>query len=169
MSDFSGFTPQKLDIAIGNNGFFPVLNLGDLQERHRIPSDYRQATVGAQTVAALIEVNRLLNPKLCEWQRGGYDALAAVPCAELGEPGAPDHLHELTELYKTAVFARAKAKLVRHYQSLNRSDRAARFQNKYPGMEWEDENVQDFMDESARAIAMILGDEPAAALRAAAV
>ena len=157
MSDFSGRTPQKLDIEIGNNGFFPPLNLGDFQERYRISSEYRQNTIGAQTVAALIEVNRLLNPKLCEWQRTGYTELAAVPAVELGE------LHELVELYKTAVFARAKAKLVRQYPSQNRRDR-----QDYPGKEG-DEVEQDFIEESEQAVAMIIGTQPARAFRAEAV
>ena len=163
MSDFSGRTPAKLDIDLGNNGFFPVLNLGDLQERYRIPSEYRQHTIGAQTVAALIEVNRLLNPKLCEWQRMGYDALAAVPACELGIAGEPDHLHELVELYKTAVFARAKAKLLRQYPSINRRDR-----QEHPGREAE-EVEQDFMQESENAIRLILGDEQGGNLRGALV
>lgn len=157
MSDFSGRTPTKLDIEIGNNGFYPVLNLGDLQERYRIPSEYRQHTIGAQTVAALIEVNRALNPKLCEWQRLGYAELAAVPACELGE------LHELVDLYKTAVFSRAKAKLLRQYPSMNRRDR-----QEHTGREGE-EVEQDFMEESENAIRLILGDEQGGKLRGALV
>ena len=154
MSDFSGRTPQKLDIEIGNNGFFPSLNLGDLQERYRIPSDYRQHTIGAQTVAALIEVNRALNARVCEWQRGGYPELAAVPAVELGD------LHELVELYKIAVFARTKAKLLRHYAAANRRDR-----QDFPGKEGE-EVERDFIEESDNAIAQLLGDAPALQFRA---
>lgn len=163
MSDFSGRTPTKLDIEIGNNGFFPSLNLGDLQERYRIPSEYRQHTIGAQTVAALIEVNRALNPKLCDWQQLGYESLHAVPACELGIPGEADHIHELVELYKTAVFARAKAKLLRQYPSMNRRDR-----QEHTGREGE-EVEQDFMEESENAIRLILGDEQGGKLRGALV
>lgn len=157
MSDFSGRTPQKLDVQIGNNGFFPPLNLGDLQEAYRIPSDYRQHTIGAQTVAALIEVNRALNARVCEWQRLGYTELAAVPAVELGE------LHELVELYKVAVFARAKAKLIRQYPSINRRDR-----QDHPGREWDDVE-RDFIAESDNAIAQLLGNAPALQFRAEAL
>ena len=161
-SDFSGRTPTKLDIEIGNNGFFPALNLGDLQERYRISSDYRQHTIGAQTVAAIIEVNRALNQKLCEWQRAGYDVLAAVPAAELGIPDQPGHIHELVELYTTAVFARAKAKLLRQYPSMNRRDRQAAT----PEAE---ETEATLLDESNEAIRLILGDVPAIRMRCSVV
>lgn len=162
-SDFSGRTPQKLNIEIGNNGFFPPLNLGDLQERYRIPSEYRQHTIGAMTVKAIIEVNRALLRKYCEWHNAGYANLGDVPCDELGTYGTPDHIHEITELYKTAVFARAKANLIRQYPSINRRDR-----QDYPGREG-DEVELDLMQESDNAIRMILGDNQSTGLRAAAV
>lgn len=161
--DFSGRTPTKLDVPIGNNGFYPSLNLGDLQERYRIPSEYRQHTIGAMTVQAIIEVNRALSGKHCDWHGMGYETLGDVPCEELGTPGTPDHIHEITELYKTAVFARAKAKLIRQYPSINRRDR-----QDYPGREG-DEVELDFMQESDNAIRMILGDNQPTGLRAAAV
>ncbi len=168
MSDFSGRTPQKLDIEIPNNGFFPTLNLGDLQERYRIPSEYRQQTIGSQTIGSLIEVNRLLNAKVCEWQRAGYTQLEDVPCTPLGD------LNELVELYKTAVFARAKAKLIRQYPSMNRHDRQhypnqGNFKKQeYSGLE-APEIEQDFLNESDNAIALLCGDEPTRILRAAVV
>ena len=165
MSDFSGRTPSKLDVELPNNGFLPSLNLGDLQERYRIPSEYRQQTIGSQTIAALIEVNRLLNPKVCEWQRAGYMQLEEVPCAVLGD------LHELVELYKVAVFARAKAKLIRQYPSMNRHDRQHYPRNsnfssqEYSAMEAPEIELE-FLNESDGAISLLLGEEPARSLRA---
>lgn len=156
-SDFSGRTEKRLDTIIPNTPFFPALELGELQENYRIPSDYRANTIGSLTLRAMIDVNRYLQPKQCEWVRMGYSQLRDVPSDELGD------VHELTELYKSAVFNRAKAYLLRNYPSMNRRDRGD-----YPARDGE-ETEQYYLDESERYIQMLLGNAPAVGLRAGVV
>ena len=148
MSDFSGRTPQKLDTPVANNGFFPDLNLGELQEQEVTPS-HRQLFMLDHLENARVEVNRLLHDYWCLWARCGKETLADVPS------DTPD---ELTNLYKRAVYARAKAKLVRHSPSINRRDR----QGATPETE---ESEAAFLDASNDAIRLILGEKPTLGIR----
>lgn len=149
MSDFSGRTPQKLDVPVHNNGFFPNLNLGELQEQEATPSDHRQDFMFDHLENARVEVNRLLHDYWCLWSGRGKETLAAVPA------DTPD---ELTKLYKRAVYTRAKAKLVRHSPSINRRDR----QGATPETE---ESEAAFLDASNDAIRLILGEKPTLGIR----
>ena len=157
MSDLSGRTPSKLDIPITNNAFFPDLNLGELQEGYRTGAEYRTETIKRQTVLALIEVNRKLETRWCHWDRLGYETLEAVPQVELGE------VFELVELYKTAVYARAKSRLMRVYPTLNRRDRKSN-----PGDDAE-EAENSLLNESDDAIQLLLGDAEPTILRGSAI
>lgn len=149
MSDFSGRTPKKLDVPVLNNGFFPDLNLGELQEQEVTPSDHRQDFMLDHLENARVEVNRLLHDYWCMWVRRGKETLADVPA------DTPD---ELTKLYKRAVYARAKAKLVRHSPSINRRDH----QGATPET---DETETALLDASADAIRLILGEKPTLGIR----
>lgn len=161
MSDFSGRTPAKLDQPIPNNPFYPSLNLGELQERYRIPAEYRLATIGSNAVLAVVEVNRILQASWCHWHTLGYDRLDSIPNSQLGDNSLHDPASsELVELYKVAVYARIKAKLARVYPSINRRDRQA------PD---EEETEERFLTESDDALKLLLGDIPALSLRSAAI
>lgn len=165
MSDFSGRTPKKLDISIQNPWFWPQLNLGELQEDYRIPSEYREKTIKAHFFTALIEVNRALEPFACE-HYCQYGKLEHVPAYEFGlaipegETVAPEE-HELIALYKTAVYSRAAAKIWHVYATANRRD-----QQTHDARE-ADDTEHSYMVASDQAIRLIQGDVPAVGLRAA--
>lgn len=149
MSDFSGRTPQKLDIPVANNGFFPDLNLGELQEREVSSPSTRQEFMLRHLRHAMIECNRLLHNYWCQWDARGKTTLADVPCDTEGE---------LVELYKDAVYARAKAKLVRHSPGVNRRDR----QGETPDT---DDTEAALLEESEKAIRLILGERQTLGIR----
>lgn len=153
MSDFSGRTPKKLDVVIKNNAFFPDINLGEFQEEYRIDSHNREKTIREHTLLAIVEVNRVLKPKVSEWLKLEYDSLQDVPSGEL------DGEHELVLLYKTAVFCSARAKLMSVYPSMNRRDRQAK------DSEESEESIESFQDKSDQAIQLILGDSGRSSMR----
>lgn len=150
MSDFSGRTAQKLSRTVANGAFWPELELGELQEQYRIPSEYREQTILHQTILAAIEVNRELNQERCQWVRNGWATLQDVPAEEMGDGEVA--LHELTLLYKQAVYALAKAKLLANYASANRRDRVA----EHPAREGE-ETYELFIAQSTDAIRLLRG------------
>lgn len=150
MSDFSGRTPQKLNRTVDTGAFWPALELGELQEQYRIPSDYREETILHQTILAAVDVNRELSEERCQWVRDGWETLAEVPAEEQGSGDAA--LHELVLLYKQAVYALAKAKLMANYASMNRRDRQA----EHPAREGA-ETYEMFVQQSQDAIRLIRG------------
>ena len=150
MNDFSGRTSQKLNRTVDVGAFWPALELGELQEQYRIPSDYREETILHQTILAAVEVNRELSEERCQWVRNGWDSLAEVPAEEMGSGDGA--LHELVLLYKQAVFTLAKAKLMANYASMNRRDRQA----EHPTREGE-ETYEMFVQQSQEAIRLIRG------------
>ena len=59
---FSGRTEEFLDTEVQNDGFFPNLILGDLQEDYRIPTKYQTDTIVHHLKVAMDEVNQDLEP-----------------------------------------------------------------------------------------------------------
>lgn len=177
MSDFSGRTSKKLDVAIANIAFWPALNLGEIQEEYRVPSEYRADTIQTQLLTAISEVNRMLkpfrdlamgvfeshempfpeHPQLHWLAEAEYLTLADVPAEKLAG------LHELVELYKTAVYSRATSKVWGIYATANRRD-----QQTHNSREAEETELS-FLCASDDAVKLIMGDVPTYATRGAAV
>ena len=122
MSDFSGRSLNRLNRIIKNGAFWPDLELGELQEQYRIPSEYREETILHQLILATVEVNQQLADERCQWVRNGWERLQDVPDEEIGAIEALIPTRVI--LYKQAVYTFAKAKLMQHYASMNRRDRA---------------------------------------------
>ena len=122
MSDFSGRTTSKLNRTVKNGAFWPDLELGEFQEQYRIPAEYREETILHQLILATVEVNQQLNDERCRWVRDGWESLQAVPDEEIGSVEALIPIRVV--LYKQAVYTAAKAKLMQHYASMNRRDKA---------------------------------------------
>lgn len=177
MSAFSGRTSEKLDVAISNVAFWPSLNLGEIQEEYRIPSEYRVETIQTQLLTAISEVNQMLLPfrelamgefdedaipypahTQLHWMAGAvYLTLDSIPAAELGDK------HELVELYKVAVYSRATSKVWGIYATANRRD-----QQTHTAREAQETELS-FLCASDDAIKLLMGDTPTYATRGAAV
>ncbi|BFM20504.1 head completion/stabilization protein [Gilvimarinus japonicus] len=111
---FTGRTETFLAKTLANaNGFFPELSLGDFQKQYRVPANLAQETVEQQLINAMGEVNQALEERATVWQAQGMGTLAELATAE-GKT--------LVAFYFTAVYSRAKAWLLRDYQTFSRRD-----------------------------------------------
>lgn len=108
---FTGKTQSFLDVVVANNGFFPALNLGDLQRIYRVPAELAKETVEHQVKLAINLTNDSLIKQQSTWQAAGHGDLAAVQEAE-GK--------DLNTYYTTAVYCRAKAELLQDFQTFSR-------------------------------------------------
>lgn len=119
MGSFSGHTNEKIEgEVVTNNGFFPDIDLGDFQEKYRIDTEYRLASIKVQIVNAMQFVNTELMRSCCDWTRLGYYELSAVPS------GFINAQHWYCQRYETAVMLKAKAELLKEYATMNRRDEA---------------------------------------------
>lgn len=118
MSDFSGRTPQKIDLTIKQGGFFPDIAVGDFQELHRIPSDWREAAIKMTLVESVAFINDELSQARILCEKTNHKALSDIPTSTFDNEG------ELIWLYKSAVFHEAKARLLHQYATMNQRDRA---------------------------------------------
>lgn len=157
-SSFSGRTHTPLEGVIVNEAFYPDLELKEFQEQYRLKSEYREATIKKQLLLSIMEINGLLAKRREFWISELLDdndltippttpewTLTDVNCMQLGD------MHEYTEYYKTAVYARAKAKLIPLFDSMNRRDRA-------DDADDEDAQINDFMNKSQDALNLLLGE-----------
>jgi len=94
--------PDRVDQDVSNDPFFGNLNLGEWQERYRLPASVAPVEYTETLNLAIDEVNA----ELAEWKAlkvaAGVANLAALDALSVPQ-GAP------TRYYKTAVFARAYA------------------------------------------------------------
>lgn len=99
---FSGIIPEKLQGTVSNDGFFPDLDLGEFQETHRLPAEYAPALISEGVMTAMLEVNDDLERIRQTWQNAGQNKLD----------------NNQTNLYKRAVFCRAKSYLLQQYATV---------------------------------------------------
>lgn len=108
--------------AIANDGFWPELTLGALISQYRIPPEYDDEVIKTGLVAALIRVNTKLAAVKRAVEALLYTDFAAY--AEAEHPDAIDGVNVLLLHYQHAVFAQAKAGLLKQFNSLNRKPNA---------------------------------------------
>jgi len=112
---FTGRPQTFLDSTLSNDGFFPILSLGDFQKIYRVPADRAQEAVEHQLKVARNLVNDTLVAEKAAWELDGYATLAAV---DLGENS------DLVSYYLDAVYLKAKAELLHDFQTFTRRDQA---------------------------------------------
>jgi len=129
---------------VTNDGFWPTLMIGDLLDNYRIPSEYADGVIQTGLTMALINVNAKLAAVKATLILGGYANLAAYTTAY---PEALNGKQVLEELYKHAVYARAKAGLLMQFAAINRRPQAENQAKESDDME------TYWLDESQAAIA----------------
>ncbi|MEE7625446.1 head completion/stabilization protein [Methylobacter sp. Wu8] len=130
--------------AVTNDGFWPDLTLADLMNNYRIPSEYADGVIKTGLNMALINVNLKLASVKAQLVLDGYVSLAAYTTAH---PEALNGKQVLEELYKHAVYARAKAGLLMQFAAINRRPQAENQAKEGDDME------THWLDESQAAIA----------------
>jgi hypothetical protein len=130
--------------AVTNDGFWPNLTLADLMNNYRIPSEYADGVIQTGLSLALINVNQKLASVKAKLILDGYATLAAYTTAH---PEALNGKQVLEELYKHAVYARAKAGLLMQFAAINRRPQAENQAKEGDDME------TYWLDESQAAIA----------------
>lgn len=139
---FSGRAQDFLETTLGNDGFFPVINLGDFQRLHRIPSHYGNDAIAHHVDMARGETNAQLQEQKAAWQLAGFITLAAVDTADGGSR---------VRDYKAAIFYRAKAQLLSDFQTFSRRDIADEQAKESEAM------FQRLMSESRKAARRLMG------------
>lgn len=142
---FTGKSQAFMDTSLVNDGFFPDISLGELQQVYRVPAEYKQELVEHHTRLAMADCNEQLAVKKAEWQLLGHESLADVSNQELGGQRAK------VDQYKRAVFCRAMGLMVLAFATLNRREQAENLAKESP------DTFQDYMAESGRAIRRLLG------------
>lgn len=142
---FTGKPQTFLNTNVANDGFFPDLNLGDLQKVYRIPAEYTQEMVITHLQLAMSDCNHMLAVKRHEWKGLGFDTLQAVADNEVGIDVM--FVHQ----YKRAVFMRAKGLLLMQFATMNRRDQAENLAKE------SEETYQECLAQSGRAIRRLMG------------
>lgn len=117
----TGKSSLTTTVALANDGFWPTLMLGDLMDNYRIPAEYADGVIKTGLTLAMIRVNDKLSKVKFALIADGYASLADYTTAH------PEPINEsdvFTEHYKNAVFARAKAGLLKNFATINRRPQA---------------------------------------------
>ncbi|UOA08602.1 head completion/stabilization protein [Methylobacter sp. S3L5C] len=127
-----------------NDVFWPDLLVDELMTNYRIPSEYADGVIMTGLTLAVMNVNIRLTTIKAVLVKDGYENLAAytLTSTELIN-GSP----VLLELYKHAVYARAKGQLLMQFVTINRRPQAENAAKE--GLPTE----QYWLDESQTAIA----------------
>jgi hypothetical protein len=131
-------------VAITNDGFWPNLTLAELMDNYRIPPEYADGVIKTGLTLSIINVNEKLAAVKAQLIADGYATLEAYTTAH-SEPINSKQV--LAELYKHAVFTRAKAGLLQQFNTLNRKPNAENAAKE------SDDTEAYWLDESQSAIA----------------
>ncbi|MDR2308871.1 MAG: head completion/stabilization protein [Paucimonas sp.] len=113
---FSGKPTTVSDQTIENNGFWPDLSLAEYQKAYRLPGEYLGETLVTHLTVAMAEVNQDLHKLMTSWQDLGMTAVATADPMLLPERKLK------VDLYKRAVYCRAKAASLADYATVTRRD-----------------------------------------------
>lgn len=118
---FVGLSDEKVeDMTVVNDGFYPDISVGHLQEFYRIPSEFESAMVRNQLQLSIAWANDQLRTWKAEQIEAGNATLKDIPADVIGGETSKE-LH-----YKHAVCCHAKAKLLPQYESMVRAKSASR-------------------------------------------
>ncbi len=102
--------------VISNDAFWPDIHVDDFQRRRSIPPDIDQDQVASYLLAAVTEINDELADYVADKIAAGYQTAADVPGVHINNE------NQLTNQYKKAVYARAKADLIGEFASISRRE-----------------------------------------------
>lgn len=107
---------------VANDGFWPDLAIEDLMSRYRIPPEYDDDVIKTGLVNVIVTVNSKLGAV-----KAAVLDLLYTDFTEYAEAEYPDTVNDVNILllhYEQAVFTRAKADLLKQFNSLNRKPNA---------------------------------------------
>jgi hypothetical protein len=110
----SSAVPQQIE----NDGFWPDLDLGNFQRTHRLPADRLVDLQVTELTLAMGAVNTDLARKKTQWQSAGVSNVESADSTVL-----PERTY-IAELYRQAVYYRAKAELLPQYATATRRETA---------------------------------------------
>ncbi|HAS89840.1 MAG TPA: head protein [Desulfovibrio sp.] len=145
---FLGLPDEKVaDVNVENDGFFPDISVGHIQEIYRIPAEFESGLVKNQLQLSIAWANAQLVSWKAEQVAAGYETLKAIPAGIIGEDTEKE-LH-----YKHAVCSHAKAELLPQYESMIRAKSA----NRKSDVEGVETQADDFMKKAQTALAALQG------------
>lgn len=113
---FSGKPTTVVEQTIENNGFWPNLSLAEYQKAYRLPGEYLSETLVTHLSVAMAEVNQDLAKLMAGWQDLGITEVASADSRLL-----PERTFKV-ELYKRAVYCRAKATALTDFATVTRRE-----------------------------------------------
>ncbi|KFE50270.1 head completion/stabilization protein [Pseudomonas syringae] len=114
---FSGNPTKFADQAIVNDGFWPELSVAEFQKAYRLPGEYLVELLAAELVTAMIEVNTDLAKRKAAWQAAGVSI-------DVTNSAVRSEGYFRGELYRRAVYCRAKASLLTQFATVTRRESA---------------------------------------------
>lgn len=101
----TGRPEQTDDAVIGNDDFFPDLQLADFLQQYQITNSYSDELIIFSVQQSMIKINLRLQPFKTAQLLAGYSSLNAYVSANQRPVGSDDLINQL---YKKAVFCTAK-------------------------------------------------------------
>ena len=146
---FLGLPDEKVEnMPVENDGFFPDLSVGYIQEMYRIPSEFESGLVKNQLQLSIAWANSQLVSWKAEQVEAGYETLKDVPPADQIGGDTVKELH-----YRHAVCCHAKAELLPQYDSMIRAKSASRAND----VEDVETQADKFMQNARIALAALQG------------
>ena len=134
-------TDREQATAINNLSFFPAVSVSDLEKAFSIPKEISNSVAVNLLILALSEVNRALSSYVFDKEEMGILSLDMA--------AQQDKIANAESLYKTAIYAKAKALLMKESNALGRQPNKENDANEFK---------QDSFEEiSTSAINQILG------------
>ena len=140
---FSGKPTTIVDQTIENNGFWPDLSVAEFQKAYRLPGEYVIELLVTQLNMAMSEVNDDLRRLMVSWQGLGVTNLATANPQVL-----PERAHQVN-LYKRAVYCRAKGKALTDFATVTRRESAENTGKEAPER---GETYLEFSQQAVRAL-----------------
>jgi hypothetical protein len=132
--------------AVSNDGFWPSLEMADLLNQYRVPSEYADDVIKTGLTMAIVRVNTKLADVKTAIKDLGHSSLANYAAVVDSEVNGQD---VLALNYRHAVFCRAKAFLLKQFNTLNQKPEAEN------AAKTADETEQWWLNESQGAIAFL--------------
>lgn len=144
----TGKSGNNIGAKVVNDGFWPNLQVAHLLNQYRIPAEYQSELTMNELELATINVNDALE-RVKEHVTTvlSFNSLSNY-CSSNDSKINDEYI--LIHRYKHAVFCYAKARLLQHYQTINRRKIAENEAKE------SDETEQYWLDESQSAIAAVL-------------
>ncbi|WP_282362907.1 head completion/stabilization protein [Pseudomonas sp. PS01297] len=145
---FSGNPTTFVERQIENDGFWPDLSLTEFQKAYRLPGEYLVETLVVGLISAMTEVNEDLARVKDTLLAAGLSNLETA--AGVSTPAEWAYAHKV-ELYKRAVYCRAKANLLTQFATITRRESAENTGKEAP------ERAETFLAFSQAAVRSLQG------------